>query len=65
MGGGDQKGVSGTGGPSTVRRARLYATGLILQYFVMVMNLIFWAQIGKIGKRKRKVLTQEGVPAAA
>lgn len=52
-------------GPSTMRRVRLYTVGLMFQYFVIVMNLVFWTRIGKLGRRRPKVLTQAGVPAGA
>jgi len=65
LGGGGAERLS-TGGPSTVRRMRLYTTGLMFQYFVFFMNIVFWARVGKLGRRKPRVVpTQARVPTAA
>lgn len=52
-------------GTSAVKMIRLYITALMFQYFVLVMNLVFWTKVGKLGRRKPEVVKQARVPTAA
>lgn len=64
--GGDGKGgVVGERRTGVVKRVMQYTTALMFQYFIFGMVIVFWRSIGKLGRRKVKGLTREGVPAAA
>ncbi|KAM7185395.1 glycerophosphoryl diester phosphodiesterase [Naviculisporaceae sp. PSN 640] len=52
-------------GPSTMRRAKLYLTGFMFQMVVFSLTFVFWRRVAKIGMKRAKVQTREGVPVAA